>query len=81
MLNLNLYEPAESYEIPTPYYEYKREGKITALFSEYYSRNQIPIEIIIKYTARAHSATKGNPNYYDSVKFSNIEVESVQEKN
>ncbi|HCT64065.1 MAG TPA: hypothetical protein DIC60_02125 [Lachnospiraceae bacterium] len=80
LLNVILYEPAEGYSIPLPYYQYMREGKITALFTEADTKRQVPIEIAIKYKTRAHGANPAMPNYYDSVVFSDIEVVSVEGK-
>ncbi|MGE4213915.1 MAG: hypothetical protein AB7E42_03945 [Anaerotignaceae bacterium] len=78
LLNASLYEPSKTYLSPTPYFEYMREGRIRALFTDVYTKNQVPIEIIIKYNARANSANPKNQNFYDSVNFYNIEVKSVE---
>lgn len=77
MLNMNLYDPAESYVRPEPYCRYMREGKIKAFFTDSDTKSRIPIEIIIKYNARANSANPQNINFYDSVNFDNIKVISV----
>lgn len=77
LLNANLYEPAKNYVRPTPYYKYMREGKIKAFFTDSDTKSQTPIEIIIKYNARAHSTNPMILNFYDSVNFENIEVISV----
>jgi hypothetical protein len=55
-----------------------REGRMRALFTDAYTKTQVPIEIMIKYDARAHSANSKNPNFYDSVNFFNIKVQSVE---
>ena len=78
LLNLNLYEPAENYTRPEPYFKYVREGKIKASFTDLYTKNQIPLEIIIKYNVRANSANPKNLEFYDSVIFDGIEVISIK---
>lgn len=77
LLNLNLYEPAENYLRPAPYFKYMREGKIKASFTDLYTKNQILLEIFIKYNVRAHSANPNNLQFYDSVLFDGIEVISI----
>lgn len=78
LLNLNLYEPAENYLRPAPYYKYMREGKIKASFTDLYTKNQIPLQSMIKYYVRAHSANAKNLKFYDSVIFDGIEVISIE---
>lgn len=78
LLNADLYDPAENYVRPEPYYRHNREGKIKAYFTDSDTKNQIPIEIIVKYKARAYSANPKRLNFYDSVNFDDIEVMSVK---
>lgn len=78
LLNAKLYEPADNYSPPIPYKEYTRYGRFTAMFTESYTRKQVPIEIKIKYAARANKVNPVIQNYYDSVVFSDIEVLSVE---
>lgn len=78
LLDVDLYQPNEDYVPPIPYNAYKREGTIYALFTDANSGEDIPIEIQLKYTARARGNLLGNLYHFDSVEFSDMEIESVK---
>lgn len=79
ILDIELFRPAKGYLPPRPFEAYKREGIINALFFESDTGEEIPIEIRIKYTARARSSKPDNLYFYNSVDFGDIEVDSVRE--
>jgi len=78
LLDVNLYQPDKDYVPPTPYYLYPREGTIYAFFTDSTAGADIPIEIQMKYNARARGTLTGNLYHFDSVDFSDIEIESVK---
>ena len=78
LLDIDLYQPDKDYVPPTPYDAYKREGTIYALFTDSSTGKDIPIEIQMKYKARARGNLLGNLYHFDSVEFSDIEIESIR---
>lgn len=78
VLNLNLYQPSATYIPPTPYNAYRREGTIYASVTDAYTGTAMPVEISIKYDARARGNSLGTLYHFDSAEFSNIEIESVK---
>ena len=78
LLDIDLYQPDKDYVPPTPYDAYEREGTIYALFTDYGTGEEIPVEIQMKYKARARGNLLGNLYHFDSVEFSDIDIESVK---
>lgn len=78
LLDIDLYQPDEDYVPPTPYDAYKREGTIYALFTDSTIGMDIPIEIKMKYKARARGNLLGNLYHFESVEFSNIKIEDIK---
>ncbi|MBN7772961.1 hypothetical protein [Clostridium aminobutyricum] len=78
LLDINLYQPDRTYVPPTPFDAYKREGTIYALFTDSSTGENIPVEIQMKYTARARGNIFETLYHFDSVEFSDIEIESVK---
>lgn len=78
LLLLNLrFQPTEHYIPPSLDKPVKRSGVIKGLFTEAYSGGLEPVEIHIKYDARARGNLTGNEYFFDSVEYSNIELEEV----
>jgi len=77
LLNLS-FQPSDHYIPPSLDRPVKRIGIIKALFTEAYSGEMRPVEIKIKYDAWAHGNLAGNLYYFDSVEYSNIELEEIK---
>jgi len=78
LLDADLYKPSPNYIPPTPYSPYSRRGIIHALFTDAYTGNSVPVEIQLKYDARARGNIAGDLYHFDSVEFGNIDIESVK---
>lgn len=76
LLNLT-FKPSEHYTPPTFDKPAKRRGIIKANFTDSASGEQVPVEIRIKYDARAHGNLLGNQYFFDSVEYSNIVLEGI----
>jgi len=76
LLNLS-FQPSEHYTPPSLDRPVKRIGIIKGLFTDSVSGELIPVEIRIKYDARAHGNLLGNRYFFDSVEYSNIELEGI----
>lgn len=79
LMDVDLYQPSESYVPPTPFIAYTRKGILRALFTDFITGELVPIEIRFKYDTRARGNLSGNLYYFNSVEFNNIVVESIQE--
>lgn len=78
LLLLNLkFKPAENYIPPSLSRPVKRIGVIEGLFTDAYSGELVPVEIRIRYDARARGNLQGGEYFFDSVEYSNIELEEV----
>lgn len=77
LLNLNLFPTSDKYRPPPLYQAIKRRGVIRAEYTESDSNEQIPIDIHIRYDARANSGF-GYPYHIDSVLLENIQVQAVE---
>ena len=78
LLLLNLrFQPTEHYIPPSLDQPVKRRGVIKGLFKDSYSGGLEPVEIHIRYDARARGNLMGNEYFFDSVEYSNIELEEV----
>lgn len=78
LLLLNLrFQPAEHYSPPSLDRPVKRMGVIKGLFTDSYSKELIPVEIRIRYDARARGNLLGDPYFFDSIEYTNIELEGI----
>lgn len=77
VLNANLYNASKEYTAPTVGNPMDREGTFHALFRDE-AGVYVPMEIRMKFLARARGAVKGDPYYLSSVQYSDIVVESVE---
>jgi hypothetical protein len=78
LLLLNLrFQPAEHYIPPSLDRPVKRVGAIRGLFTDAASGELIPVEIRIRYDARARGNLLGGEYFFDSVEYSNIELEEI----
>lgn len=78
VLNVNLYQPTESYIPPTdPYKSYSRLGNIHASVIDSVSGESIPVRIQFKFKLRARGVPIGNLYYFNSAIYDDIEIESV----
>ncbi len=71
------FKPAQNYIPPSLSGPVKRIGVIKGLFTDAYSGELIPVEIRIRYDARARGNLQGGAYFFDSVEYSNIELEEV----
>ena len=78
LLDIDLFQPDKDYVPPIPYEAYNRRGTIYALFTDSNIGKDIPIEIQLKYKARARGSILGDLYHFDSVEFSDVEIESVK---
>lgn len=78
VLDLNLHEPSPNYIPPTPFIPYARKGIIHALFKNAYTGKLVSVEIQLKYNARARGNITGDLYRFESVEFSDIDIESVK---
>ncbi len=78
LLDVDLYKPSPNYTPPIPYSPYARKGTIHALFTDAYAGNPVPVEIQLKYNARARGNTTGNLFHFESVEFGDIDIQSVK---
>lgn len=78
LLEMVLYEPSPNYIPPTPFMPYPRKGTIHALFKNAYTGKLVSVEIRLSYNARARGNITGDLYRFESVEFSDIDIESVQ---
>lgn len=78
LLDIYLYQPDKDYVPPTPFDIYEREGTIYALFTDATTGADVPVEIQMKYKARARGNLFQTLYHFDSVEFSDIDIESVK---
>lgn len=71
------FQPLELYIPPSLHGPVKRIGIIRGLFTDAGSGEMKPVEIRIRYDARARGNLLGDNYFFDSVEYSNIELESV----
>lgn len=71
------FRPEEHYIPPSVDKPVKRIGVITGLFTDSDSRELKPVAIRIRYDARARGNLQGTELFFDSVEYSNIELQEI----
>lgn len=75
--DLDFYQPSSYYVAPNIYAPIRRSGIIRAVLTDVANGYKIPVEISLKYDARArHSGV--NPYFFDSVEYTDIVVGSIK---
>lgn len=75
--NMDFYRPAGAYVAPDISKPLRQSGIIKAVLSDTVNGFEIPVEIDLNYDAMVrHSG--GNPYFFDSVEFDNIQVNSIK---
>lgn len=73
------FQPAGGYVPLDPYKMYRFKGLFRALFTKSGTGVSVPIEMRGAFNMRLRSIGSGQRQYLNSVDFSNIEVDSIQE--
>ena len=71
------YPGAANYTMPLPYEKYSRKGVLKAMFRDKYSQQWVPVEIFAKFNFRARAYPEENRYHFDSVEYSDINVEGM----
>jgi hypothetical protein len=78
LLNLNFYQQSTYFHPPNLNQPVNHEGILRATFLNDFGE-RIPIEIRLRYDAIARGNLSGTQNFFDSVEYYNIEVDSIEE--
>lgn len=78
LLNLNFYQQSTYFHPPNLVRPVNHQGILRATFLNE-SGERIPIEIRLRYDAIARGNISGLKNFFDSVEYYNIAVDSIQE--
>jgi hypothetical protein len=78
LMNLNFYQQSTYFDPPTLDQPANRKGILRAIFINT-AGEQVPMEIRIRYDARARSNLSGSRTFFESAMYDNIEVDSIEE--
>lgn len=78
LLNLNFYQQSTYFDPPTLDQPANRKGIMRGIFVNT-AGEQVPIEIRLRYDAIAKGNLSGNSSFFESVEYSNINLDSIEE--